>query len=226
MIEVNQHIIPVSLIDISVEDVNNKFSGESGKPPQMFLEAAERTLKKVENLNVLFGYDIFPVKVNEEYFTVKDVKFRINKEVYGILKNSKKLAVFACSVSQELNEVLKEYDDDFVEHYINDVIGTLIIEKTGKYLYDFIKKEQFELKATNSLSPGNCGWQLESQKELFKLFPDNYLGIKLTESGMMIPLKSLSGVVGFGESVVFKHTDCRSCKSQNCMYRKVEYNGF
>ena len=56
-------------------------------------------------------------------------------------------------------------------------------------------------KITNRYSPGYCGWQVAEQHKLFQLIPDNYCGIRLTESALMDPEKSVSGIIGIGENV-------------------------
>ena len=225
MIDIAPNIILVDNLKISVKDVARKLSNGTGILPQPLLETAEQTLNSVSNLDVLFGFELFDTSVSEEKIKVNNIELMINNEVFQLLKNSEKLAVFACTVSRELDASLHNLTDISAQ-YINDVIGTLIIEKSMEYLYQDIIKEFPHLKASNSISPGNCGWALEAQKELFKLLPNHHLGITLSKSGMMTPLKSLSGVIGLGELVTFKHTNCKYCNSKNCLYRKEEFNGF
>ena len=62
------------------------------------------------------------------------------------------------------------------------------------------KAEAKGLEATLPLNPGMVGWPVEKgHQELFRLVDPGEAGIYLTEGGMMIPQKSLSVVIGFGE---------------------------
>ena len=93
--------------------------------------------------------------------------------------------------------------------------------------------EQFEganvssaKRITNRYSPGYCGWQVAEQHKLFQLIPDNYCGIRLTESALMDPVKSVSGIIGIGENVKINPYTCRMCDMPDCVYRKVRDRKF
>ena len=46
------------------------------------------------------------------------------------------------------------------------------------------------LRITNSYSPGYCGWNVSEQHALFSLLPEGFCGVRLCESGLMLPIKS------------------------------------
>ncbi|NPA37252.1 MAG: methionine synthase, partial [Chlorobi bacterium] len=102
--------------------------------------------------------------------------------------------------------------------------ATLAVSKAAEYIRDKVSGLG-NGKVTNTISPGNCGWPVEEQEKLLGLLPESFLGITLNSSGMMYPVKSLSGIIGTGEKVKFKQTECRYCRSRNCPYRKEEYSG-
>jgi hypothetical protein len=77
------------------------------------------------------------------------------------------------------------------------------------------------MKITNRYSPGYCGWDVSEQHKLFRLIPDNFCGIRLTESALMDPVKSNSGIIGIGESVKMNPYTCSLCDLKECAYRKV-----
>jgi hypothetical protein len=74
-------------------------------------------------------------------------------------------------------------------------------------------------KITNRYSPGYCGWDVAEQHKLFRLVPGNFCGIRLTESALMDPIKSISGIIGIGENVKFNKYTCNLCDFKNCRYR-------
>jgi len=69
------------------------------------------------------------------------------------------------------------------------------------------------------VSPGYCGWDVSEQQKLFSLVNDMRIGIKLTESSLMIPIKSISGLWGFGEKLKKKEYNCNKCEEAMC-YKK------
>ncbi len=52
------------------------------------------------------------------------------------------------------------------------------------------------LTATKRYAPGYGDWSLESQKPLHALLDAARIGITLTEDCLMLPAKSISGVIG------------------------------
>ena len=79
--------------------------------------------------------------------------------------------------------------------------------------------EQAGLKITNRYSPGYCGWDTREQHKLFSLLPENSCGIRLTESALMLPIKSVSGFIGVGANVRFNPYTCKMCDAEFCVYR-------
>jgi cobalamin-dependent methionine synthase I len=72
---------------------------------------------------------------------------------------------------------------------------------------------------SNRYSPGYCGWNVAEQQILFALLPPNPCNISLTQSSLMQPIKSISGIIGFGPDVKSKGHTCQFCEMQNCIYR-------
>jgi hypothetical protein len=52
-------------------------------------------------------------------------------------------------------------------------------------------------KTTRSLNPGIPGWEVtQGQPQIFNALPAGDIGVSLTESGIMMPKKSLAFVIG------------------------------
>jgi hypothetical protein len=71
-------------------------------------------------------------------------------------------------------------------------------------------------------SPGYCGMALTEQRTLFSLFGDCDVGVTLTDSCLMRPLKSVSGLIGLGpaERVRAFGSPCDRCELYNCAMRR------
>ena len=229
MLEAKQYTKTVKELSISAEDVARYMSPNGVEVPSFFIDATKVELEKIKDLKVKFGYQIFKSELVSNTLTISDTDFHVGDEISEAITNSEQVGVFACTVSDELDSYLNSYNpqEDITEAYLADLIGTVVVEKTtgilSDNLYDLSKSES--LKITNTQSPGNCGWDVIEQKKLFSILPKNYLGISLNESGMMHPVKSISGIVGIGKKVKFKHSECNLCTSANCMYRKEPFNG-
>jgi hypothetical protein len=72
-------------------------------------------------------------------------------------------------------------------------------------------------------SPGYCGWHITGQRALFARLKPEEIGIKLTASCLMRPLKSVSGVILAGEREAHLFDDsypfCDECADRPCRAR-------
>jgi hypothetical protein len=72
-------------------------------------------------------------------------------------------------------------------------------------------------------SPGYCGWHLSAQRKLFGFLRPETIGIRLRESFLMQPLKSVSGVLIAGPREIHSpprsYPFCSHCDSQGCRER-------
>ena len=74
---------------------------------------------------------------------------------------------------------------------------------------------------TNRFSPGYCGWHVSEQQRLFRLFgTESPCGVSLTDSSLMVPIKSVSGVIGLGPEVRKLEYSCGLCDYKDCYKRR------
>ena len=113
--------------------------------------------------------------------------------------------------------------DDLLEQYYLEAVADLALQKTGEYLESYLQKT-YRLGQISAMSPGSLSnWPLEQQRELFCLLDntEKNVGVHLTESFLMIPRKSISGIY-FPTQVKFH--SCQLCPRKQCMGRKAPYN--
>ncbi len=218
---INQYEFKVEELGITTKDIASYISGSNNELPDLFLLSVGSILQKISNFNIYAGYKTYDIVLEVDMLTTKNIEFLVGDEVGSLLENSDEIAVFACTVGHNFEKELHEFNE-IEDTYVKDIIGTVIVEKSNEKLLQIIQNElkTKNLKTTNTVSPGNCGWSINEQEKLFRLLPDNFLGITLNSYGMMHPVKSISGIIGIGKNVSNKHTECEFCSSKNCLYRK------
>lgn len=166
-----------------------------------------------------------PVHVDRENRMLKvgQQTFETGKIVTNQLRNSEKAAWFICTAGEKLpdySRILME-QGDIMEGYVVDVAGNTIVERAMDKMMGILKEDMLMkgLKITNRYSPGYCEWNITEQQKLFSLFPENYLGVHLTDTCLMQPIKTVSGVIGIGKSVKLNPYTCNYCTQANCLYR-------
>lgn len=72
-------------------------------------------------------------------------------------------------------------------------------------------------------SPGYCGWHVSGQRALLARLEPERIGIRLRESFLMEPLKSLSGVIVVGPAEIHDFEAsfpfCSACRTRTCRER-------
>jgi hypothetical protein len=152
------------------------------------------------------------------------ISFNINRIVASSLEKSTEMAVFIGTCGNDVEEYSKQLmkEGHTLEGYIVDLIGSEIAEGVADFVHKQIESElAFSgMKVTNRYSPGYCNWPVSEQQKLFSLLGNNICGVHLTETSLMIPIKSVSGIIGVGTEVENKGYTCDICDSAQCIYRE------
>ena len=158
--------------------------------------------------------------------TIDDINFQVKKIVFTQIKKSDSVALFLCTAGAEIGLRSKKamQERDFLKGYIYDVVGSEIVEAAADIMQADLEKMILEEgnKITNRYSPGYCGWDVAEQHKLFQHFPETYCGIHLTQSALMDPVKSISGIIGIGKEVKNNPYTCRMCGFKDCVYRRAK----
>ena len=110
---------------------------------------------------------------------------------------------------------------DLLEKYYLDKIGNIALSKVRNYLEENLCS-RFALDGLSYMSPGSLkDWPLEEQRPLFSILKgaEVSIGVRLTESLLMIPRKSVSGIY-FPTEVTF-YSRGRSPTSQLAGLRRT-----
>jgi len=201
--------------------------GENHPPPFVSDLLEELVEEAPLRVKLKSGFRIYPIdKVNQssQSIVVNQISFNMDRTIYGLLNKSEYIAIFTVTVGQEFSNWYESLvpEGDPLKSYIVDIIGSETAELTADFLEDKIKQlvELNNLSVTNRYSPGYCNWHVSEQHKLFSLLPEKFCGISLKPSGLMIPIKSVSGVIGIGRNVRKMDYQCSICSLENCYKRK------
>jgi len=113
--------------------------------------------------------------------------------------------------------------DDMLESYWADAIKEMALRVALDALADHVQG-RFHPGRMSRMSPGSLeDWPIFEQRKLFALLGDTEaaIGVRLTDSMIMVPLKSLSGI-WFPTEVDF--TSCQLCPRGICSGRRAPYD--
>jgi hypothetical protein len=217
-------------LNLSAPQIESFMGYKEGEDSALVTDLIEEILKESQEIcNVKAQYTIFPgIKFDNESGSVEisNTSFKVKKIVLNQIKKSDSVAIFLCTAGAEIGIRSRKamQEKDLLRGYIFDVVGSEIVEAAADLMQIELEKEAVStgMKITNRYSPGYCGWDVAEQRKLFHLVPDNYCGIRLTESALMDPVKSISGIIGIGKKVRLNPYTCGMCDLKDCLYRKVK----
>jgi hypothetical protein len=158
-----------------------------------------------------------------EQIVAGELLFQSGKIVHRMLKQSESYAAFIVTVGPGPEQLARELlgKGEYLEGYIVDLVASALVDSVADVLHEEIRKKagSRDLKVTNRYSPGYCSWDVAEQQKLFSLFPPKCCGITLSESSLMDPVKSISGLIGIGTQVKFNDYTCEICPMKDCAFR-------
>ena len=129
---------------------------------------------------------------------------------------------YVATCGRELDEIAVP-SDDYMKYYCLDVIKEMTLRSAISYLTDYLTRN-YALGQMSRMHPGSLeDWPITQQKNLFSIFGnvEDLVGVKLTESFLMIPIKSVSGIC-FPTEIRFE--SCQLCPREVCSERRAPYD--
>jgi hypothetical protein len=140
------------------------------------------------------------------------------------LASASRVVAIICTIGPELEaRVAQTMGTDIQLALALDGVGSAAAEALATVVC-----HQFEVPSekpgwgiTTRISPGMVGWPItEGQRQLFDLLNTEEIGVILLPTGMMMPRKSLTQVIGRGRHVSADGVPCDYCSmAERCLYR-------
>jgi hypothetical protein len=114
--------------------------------------------------------------------------------------------------------------DDLLHRYWAEAIQVMALRCASQAMYRHMD-ECYQPGKTSHMSPGSLGeWPLSQQRPLFASLGNvqDGIGVRLTDSLLMVPAKSVSGI-RFPTEESFE--SCQLCPRENCPGRRAAYDG-
>ena len=174
-------------------------------------------------INPLYSYIIKDVEwARGSIAFIEDSIIFQSRIITQLLEHCHQVAIFLVTIGKYLGETTSQLAKDglILQATVLDAIGSDAVERLADFAQDKIKEiaEAQGLVTSRRFSPGYCDWNIGQQRMLFYALTGNTLGIRLTGECLMIPQKSISGIIGIGPSIdnVENYNPCKTCNKQDC----------
>lgn len=200
----------------------------AGECPPHIYESIDQVLEQAKDLVQIRGgcrlIDDLERCDDHLHYRIGGVEFTIGKIISVQLRKASSAALFVCTIGAGLENYARQLmkEGDYVTGFVADIMASETVELSMDFIQNALE-DDFKskgLRLTNRYSPGYCGWHVSEQQKLFSLLPPGFCGISLTESSLMVPIKSVSGVIGIGADVRKVDYTCRFCDMKECVYRR------
>jgi hypothetical protein len=112
---------------------------------------------------------------------------------------------------------------ELLKAVVLDSIGSVAAEAVADYIDTKIGEDASKegLKTSCRASPGYGDWDVREQGAIFRLLPAERIGVRLSETFMMIPRKSISFAMHIASkpAMLRSENSCRNCGRTECPYR-------
>lgn len=214
-------------------DVDHILQGQGADPqiirqrrPQL-VELAERALAESPNLlTPRLTYEAYAVEdFRHEKVTLRDGASLSGPAIGEHLGPAERVIIMAYTIGPALDQRISALmKSEPVYALALDGLGTHAVDHLGWLAYQFFEDQARAsgMQMTMPLSPGMIGWPFgKGQTQLMMMLDSTEAGIQVTDSGQMLPQKSVSAVVGMGEKVLHEEIDpCDFCGVQHvCQFK-------
>lgn len=211
-------------LEIDFSELNRQLGFSDQELPPPFDAYVEKAINDCKGFKDYKGtLRIKPCAVKKGSFSIDEVVFKPGKTICSELSGAEQIALFIATAGKSISHRISHYRaEDPVLGYVYDALGSLIVEAIGDKIASFATEQSKEkgFKVTNRYSPGYCQWNVNEQHKLFDFFNGKTGGVTLSESALMSPIKSISGVMGIGKAVKYRAHSCELCDLTTCALRK------
>jgi cobalamin-dependent methionine synthase I len=150
-----------------------------------------------------------------------------SKVISSLCKRCHKLAFFIMTIGSHLEEMVDYLSENnlVLQATVLDAIGSGAAEQMAGLIEDRIRNvaAMHDQRISRRFSPGYCDWNVSQQEMIFKILNDDTAGVSLTDEYLMIPRKSVSGIIGIGDtdSGAENYNPCITCTKEECPGRRA-----
>jgi len=203
--------------------------GAARKPRSVVVEMASSAAAEAEGLvRPRAIYREFSIaRLDKNSLTLEnETRFSIGRKISELWEGSRALGIALYTLGPDLEERVSFLTQEGrqMEALSLDIAGTVVLGLLGMQVQQMACRRLGEKgeEAGPWLNPGYLDWPLTDQRLIFDILPVDSIGVKLNDSCMMIPRKSVTICAGIGiKGSAASFDRCRHCGVAKCQFRRV-----
>lgn len=207
-------------MQLPVEALMKKLRVAQGSHYSELLREMIREAESVGRPKAIYGVAYIEDR-GEDFVVIDGVRF--SSRVLAVnLQESHRVFPHVATCGVELASWAKGFDD-VLQAYWADVICQAAVRVAKAAAVEQIQG-RYQSGKLSYMSPGSLAdWPIEEQQPLFQLIGDteNKIGVRLTDSMLMVPTKSVSGIYFTSAE---SYENCMLCPRRSCPNRRAPYD--
>ena len=216
-------------IDIEKQQVLNQIGYDNEGEPSNRIDSLVNDY--IDNYHDLiapsYSYAFHDIKwVERNHVGLENSIILKSKVIATLLSRCEIAAFFVLTIGGYLEDMVAYLVKErlVLQATVLDAIGSGIAEKLAHQVEERIKKiaNIGNFMTSRRFSPGYCDWKIDQQEMVFRALNSDTGGVKLTDSFLMMPRKSVSGIIGIGlpGRDIENYNPCVTCKKKECPGRR------
>lgn len=230
--DTHSHVISNINIDVTGRDLAKKIK-TSGNMPDI-MKTAGKTLDKMKNIwkpAAVYRWCQFQQtdadttgRIIQNSGSELNIDFGYSIKFLAHARHAL-IAVYTAGPELEQESMKASQRGDLLAAYFIDLIGLIVLEKTGNLIKQLAQEKAAESGwgVSPFLSPGSVhGWELEEQTKLCSLLPLESIDVSIREDAVLSPFKTISCLIGLGPEYdsATVGTTCEVCsKKDDCQMK-------
>ena len=208
-------------ITATVEAAIKRTKVEEAEDIELISELFEAA-KKIAKPKVLYR-EAYVEQISGKCVTIDSVNFEsevLAKNLAGIHR----VFAYVCTCGTEVDD-WSHQEGDYVVSLWLDMIKEMFLFDANAYFRNYLKSA-LQTEKLSSVNPGSGdleNWPISQQRLLFGMIGDvkGQIGVTLSDSFLMSPIKSTSGLLYQSET---EFVNCALCRRENCVGRRAEFD--
>ena len=215
----NPRVLDDFPVELSLERTLERLKLDEGKSRTLGVEDVFKTAAVLIHTKAIYGV-AYVSKCSLDKIEIDGIEFT-SSVLAKNMERIERVFPYVLTIGDSLENTARS-SESIVRRLVLETIGDLALGSGLEHLQRHISKQN-GLETASNIGPGQLDWPIEQQRELFSLLGHvkDTIGVTLTESLMMAPRKSISGIIFPTEETFIS---CQVCQRNKCPSRKAPFD--
>ena len=215
----NPHVLDDFPVELSLEKTLERLKLDEGRSRTLGVEDVFKTAAVLIHTRAIYGV-AYVSKCSLGKIEIDSIEFR-SRVLAKNLERIERVFPYVLTIGDSLENTARS-SESMTRRLVLETVGDLALGSGLEHVQRHIS-EQYGLETTSNMGPGQLDWPIEQQRELFSLLGHvkDAIGVTLTGSLMMVPRKSISGIIFPTEETFIS---CQLCQRNKCPSRKAPFD--